>query len=81
MQGRGVSSSQVQSGYVPYEPKKREMTQKIAPKMPLPLTQDLTNLPLPLSHQEQPATEKQINQPVKLNSHGASQGGDGWVDV
>jgi|SanBayMetagenome_1026888.scaffolds.fasta_scaffold325927_1 hypothetical protein len=26
------------------EPKKREMTQKVAQKMPMPMTQDLTNL-------------------------------------
>ena len=34
------------AGYVPYEPKKRDMTQKIAPKM-MPMTQDLTNVPIP----------------------------------
>ena len=38
-------------GYVPFEPKKRELTQKIAPKMPVvPMSQDLTNLPLPHQH-------------------------------
>lgn len=50
------------SGYVPYEPKKREMTQKIPPKMPMPMSQDLTNLPLPHNH----VGDKQANQSGKL---------------
>ena len=52
MQGRtsGPGTTGNPSSYVPYEPKKREMTQKIAPKMPMPMSQDLTNLPLPHNH-------------------------------
>ena len=44
----GGGNTSHSGGYVPFEPKKRELTQKIAPKMPVvPMTQDLTNLPLP----------------------------------
>lgn len=68
-QSRGGSSANNQSGYVPYEPKKRDMTQKIAPKMPMPMSQDLTNLPLPHNH----VGDKQQNQASKAQSQANSK--------
>ena len=67
-QSRSGYQGSGQAGYVPFEPKKREMTQKIAPKMPFPMTQDLTNLPMPHNS----TSEKHANVSGKQNQNSAS---------